>query len=107
MENYKRNEGQFVKPAAKDNKFLRQLKVSGVPEKNEKCDNERLLKDKKTKQNLAEEMRDQLAIEDCFGWGNYASTKQRPILVTCLSILDARLCLCKIYDSKLHGRMKF
>ena len=47
----------------------------------------------------------QLAI-DCFGWRKNASTKQHPILVTCPSILDATLCLSKIYESKLHGRKK-
>ena len=31
METYKTNEGQIVKPAVNDNKFLRQLKFIGIP----------------------------------------------------------------------------
>ena len=49
----------------KDNKFLK-LKVNGVPEKNEKINNESLLTDKQTIQNRAEEMDVLLAIEFCF-----------------------------------------
>ena len=36
METYKTNERQIVKPAISDNKFLRQLKVIGIPENNQK-----------------------------------------------------------------------
>ena len=66
METYKTSERQFVKPAINENKFIRQLKVIGVTEKNEIFPNERLLKDKQTIQNLAEKTGDQLATEDCF-----------------------------------------
>ena len=48
----------------------------------------------------------QLAIEYCFRLGKYDSTKQRLILVTCPSFWDARLCLSKAIDNKLHGRNK-
>ena len=66
----------------------------------------RLFKDKQSIQNLAEEKGVQLAIEDCFRLGKYDSTKHSPILVTCPSIWDARLCLSKAIGSKLHRRKK-
>ena len=106
METYKTNERQIVRPAINDNKFLRQLKVIGIPENNKKFSNERLLKDKQSIQNLPEEMGVQLAIEDCFRLRKYDSTKQHPLLVTCPSLWDARLCSSKAIESKLHGRKK-
>ena len=71
-----------------------------------KFSNERLLKDKQSTQKLAEEIGVQLASEDCFRLEKYDSTKQRPLLVTCPSIWDARLRLSKAIESKLHGRKK-
>ena len=47
----------------------------------------------------------QLAIEDCIRLGKYDS-KQPPILVTCPSIWDGRLCLSKSTESNLHERKK-
>ena len=106
METYKTNERQILKPAINNNKFLRQLKIIGIPENKKKFSNERLLKDKKSIHNLAEEMGVQLAIEGRFRLGEYDSKKQRPVLVTCPSICDSRLYLSTANESKLHGRTK-
>ena len=64
------------------------------------------MKEEQTIENLVDKTGVQLAIEDCFRLGTYDSAKERRILVTSLSIWDAKICLSKTIGSKLHGRTK-
>lgn len=85
-----------------DDKYLRQLKITGIPENNEKYLNDRLLKDKQIFEETVKKLGVETCIEDCKRLGRYTEGKSRPLLVTMASTWDQRLCKSKVIENDLY-----